>query len=155
MFNLTHTKLSTLLILTVCGMCVIYELDKRLSVHTVSLVKIPQYYFYFITITWLKGSLQEYGRTRKCIWDYSFLNKIMNKRLTKSMQLILWIIHNFVLYIYNDWIQHPTHNRWRIYTMFNIYIHTSLRLHSTGLFSHNVNYYIMLVIKKTYIQELN
>ena len=35
---LTHTKLSTLLILTVCGMCIIYELNKRLTVHTVSLV---------------------------------------------------------------------------------------------------------------------
>ena len=30
----------------------------------------------------------------------------------------------------------------------NTYIHTLLRLPSTGLFSHNVNYYIILVIKK-------
>ena len=28
------------------------------------------------------------------------------------------------------------------------YIHTLLRLPSTGLFSHNINYYIILVIKK-------
>ena len=28
------------------------------------------------------------------------------------------------------------------------YIHTLLRIPSTGLFSHNVNYYIILVIKK-------
>ena len=28
----------------------------------------------------------------------------------------------------------------------NTYIHTLLRLPSTGLFSHNVNYYIILVI---------
>lgn len=35
---LTHTKLSTVLILTVCGMCVIYELNKRLTTLTVRLV---------------------------------------------------------------------------------------------------------------------
>ena len=35
---LTHTKLLILLILTVCRMCVIYELNKRLTTFTVSLV---------------------------------------------------------------------------------------------------------------------
>ena len=35
---LTHTRLSTLLILAVCGICVIYELNKRLTTLTVSLV---------------------------------------------------------------------------------------------------------------------
>lgn len=34
----THTKLLILLILTVCRMCVIYELNKRLTTFTVSLV---------------------------------------------------------------------------------------------------------------------
>ena len=39
----------------------------------------------------------------------------------------------------------PLFFRWlQIHT----YIHTLLRLPSTGLFSHNVNYYIILVIKK-------
>ena len=35
-----------------------------------------------------------------------------------------------------------------IHTYIHTYIHTLLRLPSTGLFSHNVNYYIILVIKK-------
>ena len=35
---LTHTRLSTLLILAICGICVIYELNKRLITLTVSLV---------------------------------------------------------------------------------------------------------------------
>ena len=35
---LTNTKLLILLILTVCRMCIIYELNKRLTTFTVSLV---------------------------------------------------------------------------------------------------------------------
>ena len=35
-----------------------------------------------------------------------------------------------------------------MFTEILTYIHTLLRLPSTGLFSHNVNYYIILVIKK-------
>ena len=53
---------------------------------TASMALCPQYYFHFTTTTWLKGSIQEYGGTRKFIWDYSFLKKIMNKKITESMR---------------------------------------------------------------------
>ena len=39
-------------------------------------------------------------------------------------------------------------NTSKIHTYIHTYIHTLLRLPSTGLFSHNVNYYIILVINK-------
>ena len=75
-------------------------------VNVIILIQSPWYYFYFSTTRWLKGSIKKYEGTRKFIWDYSFLSKIMNKNLTKSMlyySLSLFtrsfLIHNLLLYI--------------------------------------------------------
>ena len=75
-------------------------------VNVIILIQSPWYYFYFRTTRWLKGSIKKYEGTRKFIWDYSFLSKIMNKKLTKSMlyySLSLFtrsfLIHNLLLYI--------------------------------------------------------
>ena len=46
----------------------------------------------------------------------------------------------------NPYFQNPTNKTFNV--KMSTYIHTLLRLPSTRLFSHNVNYYIILVIKK-------
>ena len=61
----------------------------------------------------------------------------LKKRL---IRVVFWLLLQAMFM--NDWKKNGT--AINIHT----YIHTLLRIPSTGLFSHNVNYYIILVIKK-------